>query len=731
MALTLDQMAQFVTGKVGQTDATSLAQCYGYLNYRFRMIYESFPWRDSQIIPTDVNTVSSQAYVLLPAGVDRVISIRCNGVMLEPSNSTQQLEINPTYLDTTGTPLYYEEYTEVSDNSKRIRLFPIPNAVFALKIIAKRTPNTLAISTDTPILRNIDNVLIAYAMGDMLERQRQYGKAAEKFKEAGALLEAAKQLESAQTNAPRTTKAITFTGDSLVELTDAVSARCGAWSPDNRVLIKDFIRRNYRRVHDSNLWKDVVDNATANTVAAQDYIALPAAFERVVSIGIVANGTMLEPVNSITLAQTDPGIFTRSGTPQFFDEYDNAGAKRIRLLPIPDAIYALTIVGKEVVSAMATDASVLPIRNVANVIIDASCADMLGVMGQKDRAAEFATASQNELKAAVDLEQQQTFRARMAKPLTVSGDSLAEMADAVCSKCGAWAQEAVISAKDFLRRNYQMLWDSELWPESVVMARVNSDGQQIVLPEYFERVLAVRPNDDALYELTPVDVPLYLQVNPQIFAETSDALAYSTLTAVGVNVLPPTNEKFVFVSTSASDKGSVFVRGESLGVEVSETVVLNGTTNVLTANTYDTPLTIAKGITAGTINVTGNTSGAALQTLLATERERKQVRLWLQPAPGVSEAALVIGKRRIKPLVSDEDTPMLRKSANALISAASADLLEQMGKDSKSARERALAALQVLKDGELRQNARQPRVVPFVEPMAYADDMGDAWIVSK
>jgi hypothetical protein len=315
--------------------------------------------------------------------------------------------------------------------------------------------------------------------------------------------------------------------------------------------------------------------------------------------------------------------------------------------------------------------------------------------------------------------------------LTVSGDSLSEMADAVCFKCGVWNQEAVISAKDFLRRNYQMLWDSELWPESVVMARVNSDGQQIVLPEYFERVLAVRPNDGALYELTPVDVPLYLQVNPQIFAETSDALAYSTLTAVGVNVLPPTNEKLVFVSTSALDKGSIFVRGESLGVEVSETVVLNGTTNVLTANTYDTPLTIAKGITAGTINVTGNTSGAALQTLLPTERERKQMRLWLQPAPGVSEAALIIGKRRIKPLVSDEDTPMVRKSANALIAAASADLLEQIGKDSKSARERALAALQVLKDGELRQNARQPRVIPFVEPMAYADDMGDAWIVAK
>jgi hypothetical protein len=936
MALTLDQISTFVCGKVGQVDAASLALCYAYVNMRFRMVAESFPWRDLQIIPSDINTVSGQSYVLLPAGVDRIISIRCNGTMLEPTNSTLQIETNPTYFDTTGVPQYYEEYTEVSDNSKRIRLFPIPNAIFALKIVARRTPNTLTSASDTPILRNIDNVLIAYAMGDMLERQRQYGKAAEKFKEAGALLEVAKQLENAQSNAPRTTKNITVTGDSLLEMTDAVCARCGTWAQEQRILVKDFIRRNYRRVHDANLWKDTlskvtantinaqafismpaglqrivsisqgsemlepvnsmtlmqtdpgifatsgtpkffeeyddagtkkvrliptpnaiialnivgkktvetlaadsdtisirnvgnviidaasadmfglldkkeqaekyasssqnalkgaidleaqqtffartakplsvtgdslgemvdavcarcsmwtqqdrilakdfvrrnyrrvhdshlwkdtVDNTTANTVNAQGYIAMPTGYQRVISIGIVASSQMLEPIDSATFVQTDPSIFTRTGVPQFFEEYDSAGAKRIRLLPIPNAVYALTIVGKKTIDTLAADADVIPIRGVGNVIIDMSCADMLN---GKEQAGAFAKAAQDGLKTAIELEERQTFRARMAKPLTVSGDSLAEMADAVCSKAGVWTQEAVISAKEFLRRNYQMLWDSELWPESVVAAKVNSDGAQIILPEYFERVLSVRPNSDAAYELAPADVPLYLQLTPLIFEDEGEAVAYSTLTSVAVHSLPPTNEKLIFVSTSATDKSNIFVRGETLGGQVRETVTLNGTTPVVSANTYDTPLTIAKGITVGTIHISGQTSSIALQSLPPDERERKHMRLWLQPSPGVSEKALVIGKRKIRPLVSDEDTPMLRKVANALISSAVADLLESLGKDPKSARERAAAALQIIKDGELRQNARQPRVVPSIESCFSPDNSyADSWFVAK
>jgi hypothetical protein len=316
MALTLDQISQFVCGKVGQTDAASLALCYTYVNMRFRMIYESFPWRDSQIIPTDVNTVPSQAHVLLPSGIDRVISIRCNGSMLEPTNSTQQLEINPTYFDTTGTPLYYEEYTEVSDNSKRIRLFPIPNAVFALKIIAKRTPNTLSISTDTPILRNIDNVLIAYAMGDMLERQRQYGKAAEKFKEAGALLEAAKQLESAQTNAPRTTKNITVSGNSLLELTDAICARIGDWSQETRILAREFLRRNYVQVYDSNLWTESTVEIDVTSVTG--VLVLPEFIDRIISIRGVSTLGQLSAEQPSLFYAINPWIFEQTGDPLSF-----------------------------------------------------------------------------------------------------------------------------------------------------------------------------------------------------------------------------------------------------------------------------------------------------------------------------------------------------------------------------------------------------------------------------
>lgn len=525
MAQTLDQMAQLVCGKVGQVDAGSVALCYGFLNYRFRMIFDSFPWRDSQIIPSDVNTVASQAYVLLPSGVDRVISIRCNGQMLDPTNSTIQIETNPTYFDTTGVPLYYEEYTEVSDSSKRIRLFPIPNAVFALKIVAKRTPNTLSASGDTPILRNIDNVLIAYAMGDMLERQRQYGKSGEKFKEAGALLEAAKQLENNQTNAPRTTKTT-----------------------------------------------------------------------------------------------------------------------------------------------------------------------------------------------------------------SVTGDSLAEMRDAVCAKTGMWDQQARLLADEFLRRNYQRIYDAYLWPESKVIYTASSTGAHIVLPDHIAQVIKVRYSA-TLPAIDVADLSAYFDLVPGIFEETAtQPAAYSVLTPIGSSILPPTGEKLQVVSSSAADKGNVFIRGEQTnGAEFSETVVLNGTTNVAMASALLVPLTISKGITAGTITVTGFSSGTLYQTLLPTEREKKHIRLWIQPNTGVAASCLVLGKRKIRPLQTDEDTPMIRGIGYALICSASADLLRPKGQSDvvDTYKEDAGRAVQSLINQFTEQAAYSQQVVPWVEPMAWDGADSDAWVVAK
>jgi hypothetical protein len=45
------------------------------------------------------------------------------------------------------------------------------------------------------------------------------------------------------------------------------------------------------------------------------------------------------------------------------------------------------------------------------------------------------------------------------------------MTDAVCQICGQWTPEYRQVIREFLRRNYQTLYDVFLWPESLVMVR--------------------------------------------------------------------------------------------------------------------------------------------------------------------------------------------------------------------------------------------------------------------
>ncbi len=133
------------------------------------------------------------------------------------------------------------------------------------------------------------------------------------------------------------------------------------------------------------------------------------------------------------------------------------------------------------------------------------------------------------------------------------------------------------------------------------------------------------------------------------------------------------------------------------------------------------------------MTVTGETSGVQLVRILAAERERKHMRIWLQPTPEAT-VCLVLGKRNIKPLVQNEDTPLLRDIQGILIAAASADMFAKMGKDKSAsdAREEADSALKIMVDLETNQGAYSACVVPDVEPYGYDNGYySNNWIVAK
>lgn len=80
----------------------------------------------------------------------------------------------------------------------RVRLVRTPAAPLEVLALCKRSYPGLTNDFESPALSNVDNALLAYAMADMLERQRQYAKAQLKLQEAQAQMAILHDLERNQ-----------------------------------------------------------------------------------------------------------------------------------------------------------------------------------------------------------------------------------------------------------------------------------------------------------------------------------------------------------------------------------------------------------------------------------------------------------------------------------------------------------------------------------------------------
>lgn len=81
---------------------------------------------------------------------------------------------------------------------QRVRVFDMPNQSGAIKVAGKVKCDQLDFDNQEPVLRGCENILICFAQGDMLERERRYGQAQALFAEAVALLEQLKRVEVVQ-----------------------------------------------------------------------------------------------------------------------------------------------------------------------------------------------------------------------------------------------------------------------------------------------------------------------------------------------------------------------------------------------------------------------------------------------------------------------------------------------------------------------------------------------------
>lgn len=98
-----------------------------------------------------------------------------------------------------GTPLLTLWPGENERKFLRISLHELPtDTTQSLLVLGKATLRQLSDDRDTPRLRNIDNALIAYALADIYEHQRQFAKMQLKAQEAEGAMAILRDLEKNQ-----------------------------------------------------------------------------------------------------------------------------------------------------------------------------------------------------------------------------------------------------------------------------------------------------------------------------------------------------------------------------------------------------------------------------------------------------------------------------------------------------------------------------------------------------
>lgn len=553
------------------------------------------------------------------------------------------------------------------------------------------------------------------------------------------------------------------------QVSQYVAQKVGRFDSYAQGIALNFAVIRHRHVYDAFDWKSAQVTVTINIPFPDPNDVHVSGVDKIISVRY--KDRFLDPVVTQFIFDTRPELLDATGEPEFYTEtYDqSSGTRSIKLFPRPGTDQLgtdgtgvdLLILGKRPLDATGTE--ILPqVPYIESAFIAYVEADMLSWLRQYAKAKEVLAIADALLEQSKAMDTPAAARPRQGKVLTVSGNSLDELTDSVCDIIGKWEPQIRISVKEKIRRNWQTLWEMALWPESTVVARVTAtDREQLVLPYVFDRVIAVRPDDNSIQQLRNVEISLFFNIDPQIFEREDDPVYFSMISPSATAVLPPYTEPITCVLITPESGGrlvrhpsfndeiiTVFFKGEGGGVEASEEITVHtapptpGPSHIqdfinaggTTTLSYDIPLTLSKPPTIGELRVYGALSQRLLLVLSPQERERKHIRIWLLPnrraeltlassqssgtTPDLTpKTYLVLGKRKMSPLVSDNDTCQLRNVENILINGAAADML--MSSDVNLAnvyRQKAGELVKALVDGETNQNAYEPTITPYVEP---------------
>src|SRR6185369_13077590 len=106
--MTLNDLTSFIGGKIGLTDADSLARIKGFATERYRAIYAMALWKDSLSVYTKA-VAAAQNEVVLPYHVAHFVAAKFLQQSLIPVDHAFLFNSDPDLWDRNGTPTHCSE----------------------------------------------------------------------------------------------------------------------------------------------------------------------------------------------------------------------------------------------------------------------------------------------------------------------------------------------------------------------------------------------------------------------------------------------------------------------------------------------------------------------------------------------------------------------------------------------------------------------------------------------
>ncbi len=235
--MTPSQIAQAACDKLSFSDTATVALAKKFCVRRYSMIWDSCLWNDTlgviskavsngdEIIKLDSYVTSTYTafaannmYLDVPVAVRFTVTGETDGIEIPAAEWQSFFQLDPNVWNNVdsrkSTPnnfvnlsrLVNDGTTTYGDSGiPQIKLVPTPNQDGTLFVLGKRQSPIRQFGENTTInndqafeIRGIENALMAFTEGDLLEYSRQYGKAQAKFGEAAAHVGTMKDMERGQ-----------------------------------------------------------------------------------------------------------------------------------------------------------------------------------------------------------------------------------------------------------------------------------------------------------------------------------------------------------------------------------------------------------------------------------------------------------------------------------------------------------------------------------------------------